>query len=286
MRTALTFGRTDNIAAPFIATGVRPQVAVLREQGVNSHVEMAAVFDRAGFQSHDVHMTDVIAGRVQLSQFAGLVACGGFSYGDVLGGGAGWAKSIRFNPRAQEEFAAFFARTNTFALGVCNGCQMMANLRDMIPGAQHWPRFTKNKSEQFEGRSVMVEVQKSPSLFFDGMAGSLLPIANAHGEGFANFAAGRTDKEAKAAQAAAVQAVRFVDHKGQPTETYPLNPNGSAGGATGYTTADGRFTIMMPHPERVFRTVLMSYAPRDWVRSGDDTSPWMRMWFNARRWVG
>jgi phosphoribosylformylglycinamidine synthase len=212
---------------------------------------------------------------VSLSRFAGLAACGGFSYGDVLGGGEGWAKSILFNPRARDEFAAFFRRADSFALGVCNGCQMMAALAPLIPGAEDWPRFVRNRSEQFEARFVSVEIAASPSLFFAGMAGSRIPVAVAHGEGRAAFAS-------EAARGRAIVAARFVDHRGQATETYPLNPNGSPGGVTAVTTADGRFTILMPHPERVFRTVQCSWHPDGW---GED-SPWMRMFRNARAWAG
>ncbi|MEW6132343.1 MAG: phosphoribosylformylglycinamidine synthase [Pseudomonadota bacterium] len=273
---ALSYDADDDIAAPFIASGVRPRMAVLREQGVNGQVEMAAAFHRAGFEPVDVHMSDIIDGRVSLRDFKGLVACGGFSYGDVLGAGGGWAKSILFNPRARDEFEAFFHRADSFALGVCNGCQMMSHLHDIIPGAQAWPQFRRNLSEQFEARFVMVEVQDSPSLFFDGMAGSRMPIAVAHGEGRIAF------REAGHAGAARL-ALRYVDHRGLPTETYPLNPNGSKGGATGFTTADGRFTIMMPHPERVFRAAQLSWKPADYA--GED-GPWMRMFRNARKWVG
>jgi phosphoribosylformylglycinamidine synthase len=255
----------------FVATGARPRIAVLREQGVNGQVEMAAAFDRAGFESVDVHMTDLIAGRSSLEGFKGFAAGGGFSYGDVLGAGQGWAKSILFNPRARAAFEAFFARSDTFALGACNGCQMMAALKELIPGAADWPIFVRNRSEQFEARVVMVEIPASPSTLFAGMAGSRMPIATAHGEGRAFFA-----RPAKP-----IVAMRYVDHHGKPTDRYPLNPNGSAGGATGYTTADGRFTIVMPHPERVFRNVQLSWAPDE---AGED-SPWMRMFRNARRWV-
>ncbi len=272
----LTYDAGDDIAAPYIAKGTRPRMAVLREQGVNGQVEMAAAFHLAGFESVDVHMSDIIAGRVSLADFKGLVACGGFSYGDVLGAGGGWAKSILFNPRARDEFEAFFHRADSFALGVCNGCQMMSQLHDLIPGAEAWPQFRRNLSEQFEARFVMVEVQDSPSLFFDGMAGSRMPIVVAHGEG-------RTVFREAAHAATAKQALRYVDHRGRPTETYPLNPNGSKGGATGYTTADGRFTIMMPHPERVFRAAQLSWKPADYA--GED-GPWMRMFRNARKWVG
>jgi phosphoribosylformylglycinamidine synthase len=271
----LTFDPAEDIAAPLIATGARPKIAILREQGVNSQHEMAAAFDRAGFTAVDVHMTDLLAGRVQLADFKGLAACGGFSYGDVLGGGGGWAKTILFNSRLAEQFAAFFHRPDSFALGVCNGCQMMSQLHSLIPGAQHWPRFERNASEQFEGRLVMVEVVPSPSLFFAGMAGSRMPIANAHGEGRAVF---RGDAD----RAQALVALRYVDAQGHATERYPDNPNGSPAGITGLTTADGRFTIVMPHPERVRRTVQMSWQPPG---LGED-SPWMRMFRNARKLLG
>jgi phosphoribosylformylglycinamidine synthase len=275
LSAALTFDPAEDIAAPFIAKGARPKIAVLREQGVNGHVEMAAAFDRAGFEAHDVHMSDLVAGRVSLAGFKGFAAGGGFSYGDVLGAGAGWAKAILFNSRARDEFGAFFARGDTFALGACNGCQMMSHLRGLIPGAEHWPRFVANRSEQFEARLVMVEVMPGPSLFFTGMAGSRMAIATAHGEGRVLF-------DSVEARSKAIIALRFVDNRGAPTETYPLNPNGSPEGITGLTTADGRFTILMPHPERVFRTVQQSWHPEGW---GED-SPWMRMFRNARRWVG
>ena len=273
LSAALTFDPGEDIAAAFIAKGARPKVAILREQGVNGQVEMAAAFDRAGFDAHDVHMSDLVAGRVSLAEFKGFAAGGGFSYGDVLGAGAGWAKAILFNDRARDQFSAFFARGDTFALGACNGCQMMSNLRGLVPGAEHWPRFVNNRSEQFEARLVMVEVMRSPSLFFSGMAGSRMAIATAHGEGRALFDSTRGK---------AIVALRFVDNRGVPTETYPLNPNGSPEGITGLTTADGRFTILMPHPERVFRTVQQSWHPQGW---GED-SPWMRMFRNARKWVG
>ncbi|MCX7962722.1 MAG: phosphoribosylformylglycinamidine synthase subunit PurQ, partial [Burkholderiales bacterium] len=272
---ALSFDPAEDVAVPFVARGARPRVAVLREQGVNSQVEMAAAFDRAGFDAVDVHMTDVIAGRVSLSGFKGLAACGGFSYGDVLGAGQGWAKSILYNARARAEFEAFFARADTFALGSCNGCQMMAALKEIIPGAEHWPRFVRNRSEQFEARFVMVEIPENPSIFLRGMAGSRMPIATAHGEGRAAFA---TEEDRRRA----LPAMRFVDNRGRPTEAYPYNPNGSPEGICGLTTPDGRFTIVMPHPERVFRTVQMSWAPEE---AGED-SPWMRMFRNARVWVG
>jgi len=272
---ALSFDAADDIAAPYIAAGARPRVAILREQGVNSQTEMAYAFHRAGFAAVDVHMTDLIEGRQSLADFNGVVACGGFSYGDVLGAGGGWAKTILYNPKLAAMFSAFFGRTDSFALGVCNGCQMMSHLRSIIPGAGDWPRFERNASEQFEGRLVQVEIPESPSLFFAGMGGSRIPIANAHGEGRAVFGS-------SAAQARALVAMRYVDTQGQATERYPHNPNGSVGGITGLTTLDGRFTIVMPHPERVFRTVQMSWQPPG---LGED-SPWMRMFRNARRWIG
>ncbi len=272
---ALSYDPAEDIAAPFIARGARPRVAVLREQGVNSQVEMAAGFHRAGFEAVDVHMSDVIAGRIRLEGFRGLAACGGFSYGDVLGGGQGWAKSILFNARARGEFETFFARTDTFALGSCNGCQMMAALKEIIPGAAHWPVFSQNRSEQFEARFVMVEIPQSPSILMRGMAGSRMPIVTAHGEGRAAFGAA-------ADQESAVVAMRFVDNHGRPTQAYPFNPNGSPAAIAGLTTADGRFTVVMPHPERVFRSIQMSWTPDG---AGED-SPWMRMFRNARVWVG
>jgi phosphoribosylformylglycinamidine synthase len=267
-------GRGEGFPAPALMLS-RPKVAVLREQGVNSHVEMAYAFTQAGFEAFDVHMTDLQTGRAKLADFAGVVACGGFSYGDTLGAGVGWARSITFNPPLADQFKAFFARQDTFGLGVCNGCQMFAELADIIPGAEAWPRFTTNRSERFEARLSMVEVLESPSLFFAGMAGSRLPIAVAHGEGYANFS-NRGDT------AKAIAAMRFTDNHGQSTEAYPANPNGSAGGLTAVTTPDGRFTAMMPHPERVFRNVQMSWTHGD-VSS---LSPWMQLWVNARKWVG
>ena len=275
MHVHLTFDPQENVAAPFINVAAKPRVAVLREQGVNSHVEMAYAFTEAGFDAVDVHMSDLQSGRAQLKDFAGVVACGGFSYGDTLGAGIGWARSITFNDRLSEQFQAFFGRSDTFGLGVCNGCQMFAELADIIPGAQDWPRFTQNQSNRFEARLSMVEVLESPSLFLQGMAGSRLPIAVAHGEGYANF-------QFRGNAEQVVKAMRYVDNHGQPTEQYPFNPNGSAGGLTAVTTADGRFTAMMPHPERVFRNVQMSWT------SGDKSefSPWMRVWRNARKWLG
>ena len=275
---ALSFDPAQDVAAPYLNVGARPQVAILREQGVNGHVEMAAAFDRAGFAAVDVHMSDILAGRVSLAAFKGAVACGGFSYGDVLGAGKGWARTILFNGRARDEFSRFFARPDAFALGVCNGCQMMSALKELIPGAQDWPSFERNRVEQFEARFTMVELPESPSLFFAGMAGSRLPVVVSHGEGRASFASA-------AQQASALVAMRYLDNSlggGKPTEVYPYNPNGSPDGITGVTTADGRFTIMMPHPERVFRSVQLSWHPAD---MGDD-SPWLRMFRNARKWVG
>jgi phosphoribosylformylglycinamidine synthase len=269
----LTFDAAADVAAPFIGKA-RPKLAILREQGVNSHVEMSYAMDRAGFETFDVHMSDLQAGRARLDMFQGFVACGGFAYGDTLGAGEGWARSILFNPRLADQFAAFFGRGDTFALGVCNGCQMMAALAPMIPGAQAWPKFTRNKSEQFEARLSLVEVLASPSIFFAGMEGSRIPIAVAHGEGYADFSQ-RGDP------AAVHRAMRFVDHHGAPTEAYPFNPNGSPDGLTAVTTADGRYTVLMPHPERVFRNVLMSWTSGE--RSA--ASPWMRMFGNARAWL-
>ena len=268
----LSFDAAEDVAAPFLNLA-RPKIAILREQGVNSQVEMSYAMAQAGFDTFDVHMSDLQAGRARLDQFQALVACGGFSYGDTLGAGEGWARSILFNPVLAEQFAAFFGRRDTLALGVCNGCQMMAALASIIPGTEHWPRFTRNKSEQFEARLSLVEVLDSPSAFFTGMAGSRLPIAVAHGEGFADFS--------QRGDATQVQrAMRFVDHAGRATEAYPFNPNGSPDGLTSVTTADGRFTVLMPHPERVFRNVQMSFA------AGGDVSarsPWMRMFQNARK---
>ncbi len=271
----LGFDPAEDVAAPFVAGGARPRIAILREQGVNSQTEMAAAFDRAGFDAFDVHMTDLAEGRHRLDDFRGLVACGGFSYGDVLGAGSGWAKSILFNAALAEAFATFFARPDTFSLGVCNGCQMMSQLKAIIPGAEHWPRFLRNRSEQYEARVSMIEVLESPSVLFAGMQGSRMPIAVAHGEGRASFGSG-------AQQHGAAAVIRFVGHDGAPAETYPANPNGSPGGLAGFTSADGRATILMPHPERVFRAVQMSW--RD-ASLGED-SPWMRLFRNARAWVG
>ncbi|XOV79363.1 MAG: phosphoribosylformylglycinamidine synthase [Aestuariibacter sp.] len=273
----LSFDVNEDIAAPFIAKGTAPRVAVLREQGVNSHVEMAAAFDRAGFEAIDVHMSDVASGRISLQNFQALVACGGFSYGDVLGAGEGWAKSILFNEQMKSEFAAFFARQDTISLGVCNGCQMLSNLKDIIPGTAHWPRFVTNRSERFEARVAMVEVLESPSVFLKDMVGSMMPIAVSHGEGRAEFA---TEQQLQAAQDRAC--LRYVDYNGNATQQYPMNPNGSPLGITGLSSDDGRTTIMMPHPERVFRSVANSWYPSDWQEDG----AWMRMFRNARRTMG
>ncbi|MGV8843479.1 MAG: phosphoribosylformylglycinamidine synthase [Pseudomonas sp.] len=274
----LAFDLNHDIAAPYIRKGVRPQIAVLREQGVNGQVEMAAAFDRAGFAAIDVHMSDILAGRVDLDEFKGLVACGGFSYGDVLGAGEGWAKSILFNNRARDAFSGFFQREDSFTLGVCNGCQMLSNLHELIPGSDLWPHFVRNRSEQFEARVAMVRVQESASIFLRGMAGSRLPIAIAHGEGYAEFASPQALREA---DLSGCVAMRFVDNYGKVTENYPANPNGSPRGITGLTSRDGRVSIMMPHPERVFRAVQNSWKPDSWQEDGG----WLRMFRNARVWV-
>ncbi|QTP53949.1 phosphoribosylformylglycinamidine synthase [Billgrantia sulfidoxydans] len=273
-----TFDVDENVAAPFV-NATRPAVAILREQGVNGHLEMAWAFDHAGFEAVDVHMSDILEGRVDLKAFKGLVACGGFSYGDVLGAGGGWAKSVLFNPRAREQFAAFFERDDSFGLGVCNGCQMFAQLKSLIPGAEHWPRFVRNESEQFEARVAMVQVEQSPSILLSGMQGSRLPIAVAHGEGRAEF---RDSAHLRSMQGSAQVALRYVDNYGQVTTHYPANPNGSPSGITGLTTPDGRVTIMMPHPERVVRAVTNSWRPAEWTKDG----AWMRLFRNARVWLG
>jgi phosphoribosylformylglycinamidine synthase len=279
LHARLSFDPAQDVAAPYVRRTVAPPVAILREQGVNSQVEMAAAFARAGFAPVDVHMTDLIGGRVRLDDFRGLVACGGFSYGDVLGAGEGWAKSILFNAMLREQFEVFFSRPDSFSLGVCNGCQMMAALKDLVPGAAHWPRFVRNRSEQFEGRVGLVEVLPTPSIFLSGMAGSVLPIAVAHGEGRAEFA---DDAAARACMRTGLVGLRFVDNHGRPAATYPANPNGSPEGITGLTSGDGRATILMPHPERVFRTVQNSWHPAEWGEDGG----WMRMFRNARVWAG
>ncbi|MFJ5451122.1 phosphoribosylformylglycinamidine synthase [Pectobacterium carotovorum] len=279
LNVSLTFDPQEDIAAPYIAKNVRPKVAVLREQGVNSHVEMAAAFHRAGFDAIDIHMSDLLANRRNLKDFQALVACGGFSYGDVLGAGEGWAKSILFNSRVRDEFAEFFLRPQTLALGVCNGCQMMSNLRELIPGADLWPRFVRNKSDRFEARFSLVEVEKSPSLFMNDMAGSHMPIAVSHGEGQVEV---RDDAHLAAIEEHGLVALRYINHYGQVAENYPANPNGSPNGITAVTSTSGRATVMMPHPERVFRTVSNSWHPEEWGEDG----PWMRMFRNARRQLG
>ncbi len=278
LHTEVGYDVNDDICAPYINTGVKPTMAILREQGVNGQVEMAAAFERAGFSTRDVHMSDILDGDLSLDAFKGIVACGGFSYGDVLGAGEGWAKSILFNDRARNQFEKFFTRQDTFGLGICNGCQMMSNLHELIPGTSHWPHFVKNESEQFEARTVMVEVLPTPSLFFAGMEGSRMPIAVAHGEGKAEFQLGGS---ARQAINSGLVTLRYVSNDGRPTEEYPLNPNGSPDGVTGMCSEDGRFTIMMPHPERVFRSV-----QNTWVtdHKGED-APWMRMFRNARKWI-
>jgi phosphoribosylformylglycinamidine synthase len=279
LHASLSFDPAEDVAAPYIALGARPAVAVLREQGVNSQTEMAAVFTRAGFDAYDVHMTDILARRVRLSRFHGMVACGGFSYGDVLGAGEGWAKSILFNPVARDEFAAFFERGATFTLGVCNGCQMLAALKDLIPGAEDWPRFVRNRSEQYEARLSLVQIPRSNSTLLAGMYGSVLPVVVSHGEGFAEF--GDRAGAGQLAEAGGVS-LQFVDNRDEPTERYPYNPNGSPRGVAGVCSADGRVTSLMPHPERVFRTIQHSWAPREWREDGG----WTRLFRNARVFVG
>ncbi|MFT5084540.1 MAG: phosphoribosylformylglycinamidine synthase [Lentisphaeria bacterium] len=274
----LSFDASDNISAPYINTGSRPKVAILREQGVNSQVEMAAAFDRAGFTAIDVHMSDVLQGRRSFDEFKGLVACGGFSYGDVLGAGEGWAKTVLFNAKARDDFQSFFHRQDTFSLGVCNGCQMMSNLKSLIPGAEQWPRFVKNQSEQYEARFSLVKIESSPSVLFNGMTGSHLPIAVAHGEGYAEFA---NESALAAVERSGTIAMRFINNKLATAAEYPANPNGSPQGITSLTTLDGRTTIMMPHPERVYRTVSNSWSP---AGMGED-SGWMRLFRNARVFV-
>jgi phosphoribosylformylglycinamidine synthase len=275
----LRFDPAVDVASGFLSARNRPRMAILREQGVNGQMEMAAAFARAGFDAVDVHMSDLLAGAVNLTGFRGLAACGGFSYGDVLGAGEGWAKSILFHAGVRAQFTEFFARPDTFALGVCNGCQMMSGLKEIIPGAQHWPRFVRNRSEQFEARLALVQIQRSPSIFFTGMEGSRLPIAVAHGEGRAEL---ESSAQRDSLEAAGLVAARYVDNHGRVTERYPENPSGSPGGMTALTTPDGRVTILMPHPERVFRSAQLSWHPAAW---GED-SPWMRLFRNARVWVG
>jgi phosphoribosylformylglycinamidine synthase len=284
----LTFELTPAApAAPAILTGARPRVAILREQGVNGQIEMAAAFTRAGFEAIDVHMTDLVEGRADLADCLGAVACGGFSFGDVLGAGRGWAATFRYKARARDALARFTARPDTFMLGVCNGCQMLAALADLLPGAGAWPRFVRNRSEQYEARLVLVRLEDGPSIFFRGMAGSRLPVANAHGEGRAELSA----EGLAALERTGLVAARFVDGRGALATAYPANPNGSPGGVAALTSADGRLTVMMPHPERVFRTVQLSWHPPEWTDHGErgergDDSPWMQMFHNARRWIG
>ena len=275
LHATLSFDRREHIATSFIVSGVRPKIAILREQGVNGQLEMAAAFDSAGFTAVDVHMSDILTGRTDLNDFKGLVACGGFSYGDVLGAGRGWASTILHNATARQQFTDFFNRKDTFALGVCNGCQMLSQLKALIPGSDHWPQFERNISEQFEARFSLVEIVESPSILLKGMAGSTMPIAVAHGEGRAEFASTKDIDNA-------LVVMRYVDNYGKPTERYPSNHNGSPRGITALTTTDGRVTIMMPHPERVTRTVQHSWHPDDWGKDG----PWLRLFQNARQWVG
>ena len=279
LSTQLAYDVNNDVSAPFIQSGVRPKVAILREQGVNSHMEMAAAFERAGFDSVDVHMSDILSGRVSLDQFKGLAACGGFSYGDVLGAGEGWAKTILFNSQAREGFEAFFQRNDTFSLGVCNGCQMMSNLKALIPGADHWPRFVRNVSEQFEARVALVKVEQTPSVLLAGMANSHLPVAVSHGEGRVEF----VDNDSfERCQKSGLVGLRFIDNQLNIADRYPANPNGSQAGITGLTSKDGRATIMMPHPERVFRAVNNSWKPDGWEEDGG----WLRLFRNARVFVG
>ena len=278
LSATLTFDPSDDISAPYIATGIRPRVAIVREQGVNSHLEMAAAFDRAGFTAVDVHMSDLLAGRTALSDYSGMVACGGFSYGDVLGAGEGWAKTVLFNNQLRDQFEEFFQRSDTFSLGVCNGCQMLSNLKSLIPGAELWPRFVRNLSEQFEARFSLVRIEQSNSIMLSNMQGTVMPIAVSHGEGRAEFSSPAGLVNLNNSNQIAL---RFLENDLQIASRYPANPNGSPEGISGVTSADGRVTLMMPHPERVFRTVLNSWHPQDW---GED-SGWMRIFRNARQFV-
>ena len=275
----LTFDPQQDTVAPLIARGARPRVAVLREQGVNGQLEMAAVLDRAGFEAHDLHMSDLLGGERTLEGFSGLVACGGFSYGDVLGAGGGWARSILFHERTRREFQRFFDRGDTFSLGVCNGCQMFALLRELIPGAQYWPRFLRNRSEQFEARFSLVRIADSPSVLLTGMSGSHLPVAMAHGEGQPQFHGAHDLQQCLAQRLIAFQ---YITNRGEVAQAYPANPNGAVQGIAALTSVDGRVTITMPHPERVYRTVQNSWHPD---HAGED-SGWMRMFRNARLWLG
>ncbi|MDP6727805.1 MAG: phosphoribosylformylglycinamidine synthase subunit PurQ, partial [Gammaproteobacteria bacterium] len=266
------FDIDEYLSAPYINVGNKPKIAILREQGINGHIEMAAAFSLAGFEASDVHMSDILAGKISLADYKGLAACGGFSYGDVLGAGRGWANSILYNEKTKDEFSVFFDRSESFTLGVCNGCQMISNLKEIIPGTNNWPTFEKNTSEQFEARFTSVEILQSKSLFFEGMAGSIMPIAVAHGEGRANFSSVSNSKNIT---------IRYVDYNGNATQTYPHNPNGSENAAASLCDDTGRITIMMPHPERVFRAIQNSWHPGSWK----ERSPWMRMFENARKWV-
>ena len=279
LSVSLSFDPSDDITAPFLNIGSKPLVAVLREQGVNSQVEMAAAFDRAGFSAKDIHMSDLLAGHHSLEDFHGLVACGGFSYGDVLGAGEGWAKTILFNNYMRDQFTNFFARSATFTLGVCNGCQMLSSLKELIPGTKHWPKFVRNTSEQFEARFSLVKVESSPSALLRGMQDSYMPIVISHGEGRAEFSDADDMKELNKNK---LVALRFVENTYEVASSYPSNPNGSPDGLTGLCSLDGRVTIMMPHPERVFRYVTNSWYPKN---SGSD-SGWMRLFRNARLFVG
>jgi phosphoribosylformylglycinamidine synthase len=278
LSATLTFDPSDDICAPYIATGIKPRVAIVREQGVNSHLEMAAAFDRAGFTAVDVHMSDLLAGRTALSDYSGMVACGGFSYGDVLGAGEGWAKTVLFNNQLRDQFEGFFQRSDTFSLGVCNGCQMLSNLKSLIPGAELWPRFVRNLSEQFEARFSLVRIEQSNSIMLSNMQGTVMPIAVSHGEGRAEFSSPAGLINLNSSNQIAL---RFLENDLQIASRYPANPNGSPEGISGVTSADGRVTLMMPHPERVFRTVLNSWHPQDW----DEDSGWMRIFRNARQFI-
>jgi phosphoribosylformylglycinamidine synthase len=279
LSVALTFDANKDIAAPYISRGVRPAVAILREQGVNSQVEIAAAFEFAGFESHDIHMTDLLSGRRSLKEFKGLVACGGFSYGDVLGAGEGWAKSILFHEAVREDFIRFFDRKETFSLGVCNGCQMFAALKSIIPGTELWPRFVRNRVEQFEGRFGMVEILRSPSVLLQDMAGSFLPIVVSHGEGRAEFA---SENAAAQCSSGGLVAYRYTNNDRSVATTYPANPNGSPFGIAALSNADGRVTITMPHPDRCYRYVTNSWRPDE----AGEWSGWMRLFRNARKFLG
>ena len=272
LKVKTTYDINESISAPYLSNGIKPKIAILREQGINGHVEMAAAFTQAGFDAYDVHMSEILSGNKSLKQFQGLAACGGFSYGDVLGAGRGWANSILLNSKVKDEFSEYFSRTDSFTLGVCNGCQMISNLKEIIPGSQNWPSFEKNTSEQFEARLTSVKIEQTNSILFNGMEGSIMPIAIAHGEGRAKF----TSQQSKTNIA-----MQYVDYSGKKTQTYPHNPNGSEDGIASMCDDSGRITIMMPHPERVFRTIQNSWHPDDW----QERSPWMRMFENARKWV-